>query len=96
MFNLESKVALVIGGRGRLGQSFCDGLLSHGADVIVADLPSNLPTQDDTPIEHHDIDVTDSDSIDAVLEKVISKHKKIDILVYSVTGKTADSYKPFS
>ncbi|MDG2348949.1 MAG: SDR family oxidoreductase [Gammaproteobacteria bacterium] len=96
MFNLEGKVALVIGGRGRLGQSFCDGLLSHGADVIVADLASNLPIQDKKPIEHYDIDVTDPGSIDVVLEKVINKHKKIDILVYSVTGKTEDSYKPFT
>jgi len=104
-FDLSNKVALVVGGRGFLGRRFCSALTEFGATVHAADLPtpsmaaqsdSTISTATDSAIEQHNIDVTDPQSVKKVVADVLAKRSKIDILVYSVTAKPADFYKPFT
>ena len=84
MFSLQDKVALVVGGRGRLGHSFCKALGAHGATVVVADLPSTL-NENNGIVDQYDIDVADPKSIDSTIQSIINKFEKIDVLIYSVT-----------
>ena len=101
-FSLESKVALVMGGRGLLGRRIAAGLDEMGAKVYAADLPTISPaaasdptfTGDSPRILHRDVDVTDEASVRECVERVREDEGRIDILIYSVTAKTPDSYSP--
>lgn len=102
-FDLSRKVALVVGGRGFLGRRFCAALSEFGASVHSADLPvPSLAAQSDPTnlgnhsVEQHDIDVTDPESVSGVISDILAKRSQIDILVYSVTAKPPDFYKPFT
>ena len=103
MFNLENKVVVVIGGRGYLGRDFCQKLRSQNATVISVDLPVTSKAAKKSEyknefedIEQLDIDVTSQDSVKETVEKIVTKYKKIDSLIYSVTAKPNDFYAPFT
>ena len=102
-FDLSNKTALVVGGRGFLGRRFCSALAEFGATVHAADLSQSSPAaKSDTSapshsarVEQHDIDVTDPASVQQVVADVL-KTSGIDVLIYSVTAKPDDFYKPFN
>jgi NAD(P)-dependent dehydrogenase (short-subunit alcohol dehydrogenase family) len=103
MFDLKNKIILVIGGRGYLGRDFCQKLRSQNANVISADLPliSKAASKSDfndefSDIEQIDIDVTNKDSVNKVVESLLEKYGRIDTLIYSVTAKPDDFYMPFT
>src|SRR5216683_5722393 len=102
-FDLTDRVALVVGGRGLLGRRSCSALAEFGARVYSADLsrPSLAASSDtsasfntDPNIEQRDVDVTDPVSVAALVEEVVAEASRIDTLVYSVTAKPQDFYKP--
>ena len=99
-FDLTGKVALVIGGRGVLGRSFCAAFAEHGARVYAADLDKEgkTPTRGEQPAGATQlvVDVTDPESVNALVQQVSSESPSIDILVYSVTAKPKDFYVPFT
>jgi len=101
-FNLDSKVALVMGGRGLLGRRIAAGLDEMGATVYAADLPEISPAAasdrtfggEGRDILQRDVDVTSEVSVRECVEGIRDEEGRIDILVYSVTAKTPDSYSP--
>jgi len=104
-FDLSNKVALVVGGRGFLGRRFCSALEEFGATVHAADLPApSLAAKTDpsttaapsSAIVQHNIDVTSPESVKSVVAEVVEKRRKVDVLVYTVTTKPIDFYKPFT
>jgi len=103
MFDLNNKVILVVGGRGYLGRHFCQKLRSQGGQIISADMqaPSNAASKSDfktefDDIDQIDIDVTNTESIATVVQSVMDKYGRIDVLIYSVTAKPEDFYAPFT
>ena len=101
-FDLSGKVALIVGGRGFLGQRFSTALAEYGAQVYAADLPdpsaaARKDTGNVTPmgIEQRMVDVTDPISIRSLVDGIVAEASTIDVLVYSVTTKPKDFYKPF-
>ena len=102
-FGLSGKVALVVGGRGYLGKSFCTALMEQGAKVYSADLPqsSRVAKSDINPLLHEkvkqcNVDVTDRESVRKLVEGILTESHRIDVLVYSVTSKPPDFYAPFT
>lgn len=103
-FDLTGKTALVMGGRGFLGRRFCAALAEFGANVYSADLADlSLAAASDhtmtsvaTEIKQFDCDVTDPASVKQLIAKISSSSSRIDALVYSVTAKPRDFYKPFT
>jgi len=102
-FDLSDKVGLVVGGRGYLGTRFSVALAECGAKVYSADLPqaSHAAQKDTDPISQEgivqrDVDVTDEDSVSALVDGILSETSHIDVLVYSVTAKPDDFYYPFT
>jgi NAD(P)-dependent dehydrogenase (short-subunit alcohol dehydrogenase family) len=102
MFDLSEKVILVVGGRGHLGRDFCRKLHDQGARVISADLPIDSKTgkrdekrHEDDEIEQVGVDVSERASISSVVDQIIRKHQKIDVLVFAATTKPKDFYLPF-
>ena len=77
---LEGKVAIVTGGRGGIGRSICQRFSKEGAIVIAADLTrgdGDLPVN----ISFELLDVTNEDNIKTLMEKISSKHGKLDIVI---------------
>jgi len=103
-FDLSNKVALVVGGRGLLGQRFATVLSECGARVYAADLPepSRAAQRDPTRppevpgIWQRAVDVSDPASVRALVDAIVAEASQIDILIYSVTTKPEDFYKPFT
>ena len=103
-FDLTGKNALVVGGRGFLGRRFSAALAEFGAKVYAADLPepslaaardSSTVASDET-IAQYNCDVTDPVSVQQMVTEVSAAAARIDILVYSVTAKPKDFYRPFT
>jgi len=105
LFDLTKKTALVIGGRGFLGRRFSTTLAHAGAQVFAADLPQLSPAasshklgtvDEETSVVQLNVDVTDTESVNEVVEQVVDQASAIDVLLYCVTAKPKDFYKPFT
>ncbi len=103
MFDLKNKVVLVVGGRGYLGRDFCHCLIEQNATVIAADMDAvsmaaskSDSVRDQSSVEQVNIDVTDSESVTKAVAQIVSVHKRIDVLIYSVSAKPDDFYLPYT
>ncbi|MBK8946071.1 MAG: SDR family oxidoreductase [Ignavibacteriae bacterium] len=85
LFSLKNKVAIVTGALGLLGKKHCEALSEAGANVIVTDLNEKnckeFSQKLQTESEGFEVDVTNKESIENLLEKVLSKFNSVDILV---------------
>lgn len=105
-FDLTGKTALVVGGRGFLGQRLARALAEFGAGVYAADTDelslaakkdnSSLAEQLPIEIRQRDVDVTDEESVQRLVRLIVEESGSIDILVYAATTKPKDFYKPFT
>lgn len=88
LFRLDGKVALVTGSASGLGKAISRGFAQHGADVAAADI--NLAGAEQTAKEVREIgprsmalevDVRSSEQVDAMVERLVDRMGRIDILV---------------
>ncbi|MEM8927665.1 MAG: 3-oxoacyl-ACP reductase FabG [Bacteroidota bacterium] len=92
---LKDKVAIVTGGSRGIGQAVSELFAKEGATVIIVDLlPQGTEVANGIKAaggkaEFHSVSVTDKDAIEALFEKINSKHGKIDILINNA-GITRD------
>jgi 2-deoxy-D-gluconate 3-dehydrogenase len=90
MFDLNGRVALVTGGPGLLGKEFCKVLAEAGAVIVVADInfqaaehvAGSLQAQNCRAIAVH-VDVTNLESVKAMVETALGAFGRLDILVNS-------------
>ena len=89
-FDLTGRVAVVTGGVGLLGAEFCRTLAEAGASVAVVDrnVPASQATADTLTKSGFNAqafitDITQPDSVNAMVESVLSVFGRIDILVNS-------------
>lgn len=89
-FNLAGRVAVVTGGVGLLGTEFCRTLAEAGAAVAIVDLnePALQPVADALVSDGYRVlpvsaDITQPDSVNVAVKKILSKFERIDILVNS-------------
>lgn len=89
-FDLTGRVAVVTGGVGLLGAEFCRTLAEAGAAVAVVDLNASasqaavdLLTSSGYKALALPADITQTESVNAVIENVLSTFGRIDILVNS-------------
>jgi len=90
---LNGNIAIVTGGAGAIGQAIASRLTDEGATVIVADLNFDGAQQvvqslvgRGTEALAVKVDITDRNSIKAMVAKVIETFGKIDILVNNAGG----------
>lgn len=78
-FNLTGKVVVITGGTGIQGPEHAKAFKAEGAKVIVTDINGG----------DIKLDVTNPDSIDAAIKKIIDDHGRIDVWVnnHGATGK---------
>lgn len=77
--NLDGQVALITGGAGGMGRAISRAFRNAGATVIATDRAEHEDLGDG--VEYMQYDVTSRDDTDRVIDKVIAKHGKVDILV---------------
>ena len=89
-FDLSGRVAIVTGGVGLLGTEFCKTLAEAGAAVAVVDLNASASqavadtlTKSGYQAQAFAVDITKPDSVNAMVENVLSAFGRIDILVNS-------------
>lgn len=90
IFGLKNKVALIVGGGGELGKAMALGLAKAGADVAIADINSKAAEavrEEILALNRQslglEVDVTNSEMVNSMTDKVIDKFGHIDILVNS-------------
>lgn len=89
-FNLNGQVAIVTGGAGLLGSQFCRTLAEAGAGVLVADFDDKAAGDlavklqgDGFKAEAYKVDVTDSESVNRMVDQCLATWGRLDILVCS-------------
>ena len=89
-FDLAGRAAIVTGGVGLLGTEFCRTLAEAGASVAVLDLNASASqatadslTKNGSNALGVSADITQPDSVNAAVEKVLSAFGRLDILVNS-------------
>jgi len=89
LFRLDGRVAIITGGAGLLGKEFSRALASYGAHVVIADIKgdkSKVVAQKITSMGLPEaigieVDVSNKDSVDKMVQSVLKKFGRIDILV---------------
>jgi NAD(P)-dependent dehydrogenase (short-subunit alcohol dehydrogenase family) len=89
-FDLTGRVAVVTGGVGLLGAEFCRTLAEAGAAVVVVDINASASqavaeslTKGGGQALAISTDITQPDSVNALVEKTLSAFGRLDILVNS-------------
>jgi NAD(P)-dependent dehydrogenase (short-subunit alcohol dehydrogenase family) len=89
-FDLTERIAIVTGGVGLLGAEFCKTLAEAGASVAVVDLNASAAqavadtlTKSGYKAQAFTVDITQPDSVNAMVENVLSTFGRLDILVNS-------------
>lgn len=89
-FSLKDKVAIVTGGVGLIGAEFCKTLAEAGASVAVVDVNASLIQATVDTLTKNGFnavgivtDITKPDSVNTMVEKVISTFGRLDVLVNS-------------
>jgi NAD(P)-dependent dehydrogenase (short-subunit alcohol dehydrogenase family) len=80
---VEGKVAVVTGAASGIGRACAERLAGEGATVIVADVQDALGQKvaDDIGAEYLHLDVSEEAAWAEVLERVVARHKRLDVLV---------------
>ena len=99
LFSLDSQVAVVIGGTGVLGGSFCEAIAGAGARVVVAGRSAERGADRVRAIEeaggeacYLPVDATSRESIEQLLAATLEKYGRCDMLVNSAGVNSADPY----
>lgn len=107
LFRLDGQVAIITGAAGLLGQQHALALSDLGAGVVLTDLKgdvcqeraSRLATQKGVPALAVACDVTQRASWQALLDRVVSRFGRVDILVnnaaYTTESRSAHYDAPF-
>jgi NAD(P)-dependent dehydrogenase (short-subunit alcohol dehydrogenase family) len=88
-----SKVVLVAGGTGGLGRAVSLAFLEEGARVIVTyrnpqefDALKNAAAANSSHLEGGDVDVTDEAEVGKLVEGIVARHGRLDVMVNTVGG----------
>ncbi len=88
MFRLDSKIAIVVGGAGGIGEACALALARQGAKVVVAsrnldrlrDTAQKIQSETESEAVAFQVDASDEKSVNQLAEQVVNKFGPPDIL----------------
>ncbi|MBT3425376.1 MAG: SDR family oxidoreductase [Gammaproteobacteria bacterium] len=80
-FSLKNEVAIVTGGGSGIGLSVVKRFLQAGAEVVIADMADYSELADQLQCQFFQVDVSDLDQMQALMQFTMDSCGKIDILV---------------
>ena len=105
-FELKSKVSVVTGGAGGIGEEICKALLDAGSKVILADIDEKKSikivkklSKKNKNIFYYNLNALSEKSIFDLKKIIIKKFKKIDVLINAIgicKNKDAVKFKQIS
>ncbi|MCG2718541.1 MAG: SDR family oxidoreductase [Nanoarchaeota archaeon] len=101
LFSLENKVAIVTGAYGHLGTAISKTLAAFGANVILIgrnqqkleDFVNKNQSLFKNRFEYFVCDVTNQKEFQKIVEKVVSDHGTVDILVNNAYAKSNENFE---
>jgi len=102
-FEIKNKVILITGALGILGSTYTEGFSRQGANVVIVDLDGGLCEQKAKEIaQKHGTkslgigcDITDKKAVAGMVQKVISKYDRIDVLINNAATQTEHFFESF-
>lgn len=76
----SGQVVLITGANGGIGSALVRAFVRHGARVAGVDTAPNQQTAEPNSV-YHQLDVTRTDDVKALVERIASEHQKIDVLI---------------
>jgi post-translational flagellin modification protein A len=97
---VRNKVVIVTGGAGLLGRTFCQAIADNGGVAVVAEYDIAIAEKLCTSLENDNIvpaqvDITDKNSIKALITTISEKYGKINALVNSAYPRNKNYGKHF-
>ncbi len=80
---LQGKIAIVTGGLSGIGQAIALRMADEGAFVIAADLNTKKTVLDSGTLVPLYVDVSDAESVDAMIRAVVTHYGGLDCLIHS-------------
>lgn len=86
MFQLNEQIAVVTGGAKGIGRGISKVLAQQGAKVIILDKDQETgqATAEDLGVDFYPFDITDSQSIHQIFQKIQDKYSRLDILCSNI------------
>ena len=101
MAEFDNKVVIVTGGAQGIGRGICLGFAEEGASVVCADVNEETGRQTaaasgnlEGEIRFERADVAESDQCRALVDSVLSRWGRVDVLCNNVGIQRPESYKP--
>lgn len=90
---IQGKVAVIVGGASGMARSAAEMLAEKGAKIAICDLPSSAGAEVAAAIGNgatfHEMDVTDFEGVEAVLDDVVEQHGGMHVLINTAGGGVA-------
>lgn len=91
LFNIEGKVAVIIGGGGGIGRNVAEGFAQYGVKVVIASrnlenlkkIASEISSAHNAEVTAFQVDIASDESVAELKDQVVSKYGTVDILVNS-------------
>ena len=85
---IEDKIVVITGGAGLLGKEFCQAIAANGAIAVMAEYDLSVAEKvcnalGNSHIVPAQVDITNKDSVAALITTISEKYGKIDALVNS-------------
>lgn len=97
---IEDKIVVITGGAGLLGKEFCQAIAANGAIAVMAEYDLSVAEKvcnalGNSLIVPAQVDITNKDSVSALIATISEKYGKIDALVNSAYPRNKNFGKHF-